>query len=295
VAERDGIRGRRVSSKNLSRLLRGFDLVALLLHTSQSRLPGRDAKSNHFYCVYLRLHLQSLGNHFNIHHNYHIILEAFACRVNMSPLATSGTAPLSSPPLQTHAITKNDSKGEKVLLIVGSDALPNGVRTIKTSIPRIARLSPRWVEAFNRGSKGRSYGVVKIRFPEDDAEAFNIIVMAAHDRFNALPQTLTLKGLVQLGRVAERYDLNHLLVGHIRAWLAPHRERVTQRGYEQWLYVAWQFGLENDFIALVNHLATRCKVDEEGRLLIPDTDQPLACQLPHGALGRSSTVITERS
>jgi hypothetical protein len=208
----------------------------------------------------------------------------------MSPFTTSGTASPSVPFAQTHAITKSDNNGEKVLLIVGSDVLPNGIRTIKTSIPRIARLGPRWIEAFNRGSKGRSYGAVKIRFPEDDAEALNIIVTAAHDRFSALPQTLTLEGLVQLARVAERYDLNHLLVGHLGSWLAPHRKHITQRGYEQWLYIAWQFGLENDFIALVEHFATRCKVDEEGQLLVPNSDQLLVCRLPHSALGKSSVT-----
>jgi hypothetical protein len=208
----------------------------------------------------------------------------------MPRLTISGIAPPSIPFDRTRAVTSDNNKGEKILLIVGRIASPNGVRVIETSNPQITRLGPRWIEVFNRRSRRESSKVVKIRFPEEDVEAMTIVVLAAHDRFDALPRTITLQGLVQLALVAERYDLNHLFVGHIGPWLAPHRERVAHRGYEKWLYVMWQFGLERDYLALTDHLAVVCEVDAEQQLLLPDTKKHIVCRLPNGALGKFITT-----
>jgi hypothetical protein len=183
-----------------------------------------------------------------------------------------------------------------MLLIVGSDKALNGQRTIETSNPHIARLSPRWTEAFMRGTQRRSTTVVKIRFPEDEAEAMSIVVSAAHDNLEALPSRLSLEELIQLALVAERYDLNHVLIGHIGPWLAPHRQRILQcgygQGYEQWLYVAWQFGLKKDYLKLADYFAVHCAVNLQEQLLIPNSDRPIAGHLPDNALCKFDTKDT---
>lgn len=42
-------------------------------------------------------------------------------------------------------------------------------------------------------------------------------------------------------------------------------------GYEQWLYVACQFGLVEEYLRLAKHLALNARVDDNGELLNPGT------------------------
>lgn len=108
--------------------------------------------------------------------------------------------------------------------------------------------------------------------------------------FTKLPQKLDFPELVRLAQVAARWECHALLAPFIDAWVAPWRARMFNPGYEQWLYIAHEFGYESEHLDLSRHLATRCSVDAQDRLLALDgTILESRGAFPFETLGRSST------
>ncbi|KAF1916932.1 hypothetical protein BDU57DRAFT_250426 [Ampelomyces quisqualis] len=101
----------------------------------------------------------------------------------------------------------------------------------------------------------------------------HIILSIAHLTTANIPQSIRLETAFFLARIAQRYDLNHLLIGYIDAWIRPHNNSITKIGCEQWLYIAWQFGLDVYYTKLANHLALHCQVDEHNALLKPGSEE----------------------
>jgi hypothetical protein len=116
----------------------------------------------------------------------------------------------------------------------------------------------------------------------------------AHVEFSKVPDKLDFKEIVRLAEVAERYGVNRLLVNNIDGWLAPYRDRLLEPGYEEWLFVAYQFGYESEYIELAKHLALRCRVTADGAwLFAPDANGdfgPLEGRFPGNTLGMSTYV-----
>jgi hypothetical protein len=101
-----------------------------------------------------------------------------------------------------------------------------------------------------------------------------------------LPKTLDFEQIVQLAIIAERYDLNHLLIGHVDSWLAPYHACLLKASFEEWLFVAWQFGLEDHYLTLANHLAMNCQVDENFAILELESKLPIIGHFPPNTLCR---------
>jgi hypothetical protein len=151
----------------------------------------------------------------------------------------------------------------------------------------IANLGDRWNEVIKQNTIHESlldFRVPHIVFQDDDPRALDLFLYIVHWNTRMLPQTLTLDELVHLAQLADRYDLNHILINYLDLWLAPHRERILEPGYEQWLYVAWQFGLEEDYLRLANHLTINCAVNAKGQLVPPTSKKPIQGIFPPNAL-----------
>jgi hypothetical protein len=149
----------------------------------------------------------------------------------------------------------------------------------------ISNLSARWSAALkkNKVRNPLHLTVPQYEFENVDPSAMALILYIAHLNTRCLPQTLSLVQIIQLAKLAEQYDLNHVLIGYLDLWLTPHRRRILERGYEQWLYVAWQFGLEGDYIRLANHLAIHSAVNREGELLYPGCSNRIRGTFPPNA------------
>jgi hypothetical protein len=118
----------------------------------------------------------------------------------------------------------------------------------------------------------------------------HIVLSIAHLTTTNIPRAIRLETAFHLARLAQRYDLNHLLIGHLDAWLRPHHKFVTEKGCEQWLYVTWQFGLDVYYTKLANHLALNCEVNEDNALLKPGSEEPFAAKdFPPRALCTSTS------
>jgi hypothetical protein len=191
---------------------------------------------------------------------------------------------------QTEYITTTSHKRDRMAIIVGMDNSSNGLRKFYVSRPHVGYLSDRWYQAIKRNTYRTSFRKRRItrtiHFADDDANAMRIFLYIAHAQPTKLPQRLSLDELVQLARVAQRYSLNHLVVGYLDNWIRPHRNRILDPEY-RWLYMAWQFGLDQDYRYLALHLAQNCPVNTEGRFVAPTTNCPITTLLPSHILGES--------
>ncbi|KAH8730447.1 hypothetical protein GQ44DRAFT_756355 [Phaeosphaeriaceae sp. PMI808] len=77
-----------------------------------------------------------------------------------------------------------------------------------------------------------------------------------------------------------------LYLAHVQTQKLPKNltldELILEPGYEQWLYVAWQFGLEDDYMSIANQLVMTCTLNEEGKILAPNTSYPISEKIPLG-------------
>jgi hypothetical protein len=216
--------------------------------------------------------------------------KAFACKAVTMSFRARFSNILPSNPYGKAPGTATNCGYEKMIIIVGNEDSPSGLRKVETSRPHIAHLSHRWAEAFIHKIVRHYVGLVHVIFPDDDANAMCLLLAIAHTDTANLPVRLSLDEIIRLAQVAERYDLNHLLVGYLEPWLAPHRQRITERGYEHWLYVAWQLGLEKDYLFLADYLAVNCAINEQKKLLIPSTDRLFIGHFPRNALRKFDAI-----
>lgn len=183
---------------------------------------------------------------------------------------------------------------DQIVVIAGTEESLNSLRKFIVSRPHMIALSPRWKEVVSRQSKlqakiirrpfwGRK-ATTHVVLPSDDAAAVRLVLCIAHLQYDKLPKKLDFQELVRLAEVAERYELNPILLPHVKPWLQHYISRLLEPGYEQWLYIAWQFGFEEEFLKLACHLALRCAVNDGGQLLIPTTDQVVEGRFPKGVL-----------
>lgn len=210
-------------------------------------------------------------------------------RGTQEPQALEGLLPVGR---STERFGKN--KGPKVLLLVGHDGLRSGFRQFLILESCIQNLGPRWQELLSNQSIARpkrffSKAPKTISLRDENVNAIRIILQIAHLQFNKLPKKLDFEEIVHLADVAARYDASTLLIAHIDTWLAPYRERLLHPGYEEWLFVAHQFGYEKEYLELAKHLAVHCRVDPSGVwLLAPESDDVVQGKFPIDTLGMLS-------
>lgn len=128
---------------------------------------------------------------------------------------------------------------------------------------------------------------VKILNLRDDyAPVIRVVLLLATHQYAKVPRSLDFHDVVQLADVARRYEVYSLLVEHVWRWLIPYVDTLTSRGYEEWLFVAYQFRLGYEYRRLARHLAMHCGVTACGaKLLAPGRDEVLEGPLLDGLLG----------
>jgi hypothetical protein len=178
--------------------------------------------------------------------------------------------------------------GKPMQLIIGHERNPGGRVVLTVSEPHMRNLSARWAELVARQkSKCRLQpsGTKKIRLREEDGRTMCIYMSIAHLQFQQLPDHLDFPEIVRLAEAAERFDMHHLLAAHIGRWVSPYRSKLMHKGYEEWLFVAYHFGYEDEYLNLAKYLAMNCRIGEGGVLLAPGKDDALTGLFPSRALG----------
>ncbi|ORY13640.1 hypothetical protein BCR34DRAFT_561868 [Clohesyomyces aquaticus] len=113
-----------------------------------------------------------------------------------------------------------------------------------------------------------------------------LVMKIAHLQFRDMMEcSLSYPQLVELAATSKRYDTNQILAPFLQRWCQVYRNRILSPGMEGWLYVACQFGLEEDYVLLARHLVLNCMVDKDGELRTPVGHQ-FHGRFPTGALDR---------
>ncbi|KAF2866174.1 hypothetical protein BDV95DRAFT_599183 [Massariosphaeria phaeospora] len=171
-------------------------------------------------------------------------------------------------------------------LIVGSEANGNGPCKFLVSADNVRLLSPVWAELVSKASMiVWRLGRRQIHLPDDDPDMMLLLMRVAHLKFNTVTLDLSFEQLLQLALICNRYECTEVLRPFHEKWSSLHREKILQPGFEQWMFVAYQFGYEEDYVRIANHLAMNCRVNPIGELLVPGSDtQKLEGHFPPNAL-----------
>jgi hypothetical protein len=107
----------------------------------------------------------------------------------------------------------------------------------------------------------------KLLLPNDSPDVMVQIMRIVHSKFNVVAQSLSFRQLVDLAVTSERYKMNQILIPFLPRWSMPYRQSILEPGKEEWLFVAYQFGYEEDYRLLAKHMAWNCRVDKLGYLV----------------------------
>lgn len=181
-----------------------------------------------------------------------------------------------------------------LVLIVSREDSPTGLVHFFVDRSHVVELSQTWREIVERWSSRNLLGSITttpIVLPDDDADTMRLIMWIVHRQFHRLPLGLTVDELVRLGKAVGRYNVRPILITHLQKWLARYRRPDKFRpGHEEWLYVAFQFGLEKDYIDVADYLVLSCQINEENRLLTTRGPIPWGT-FPPLALRQSSHLL----
>jgi hypothetical protein len=188
--------------------------------------------------------------------------------------------------------------GEKLALIVGEDESTQ--ITIIVSPDVVRNLSKKWEALVDKSkqrikskpwrpsslSRKHAKESIQITLPNADPVMMLQVMKIAHYDFNGLFAALTFQQTLATALISYNFQTNRLLIPFLANWAASHKNNVLQAGYEEWLFIAWQFGFEDDYLKLSKHLAIHCQVDNDGQLLNLVGDKILIGHFPEDALGK---------
>jgi hypothetical protein len=218
---------------------------------------------------------------------------------------TEPTPPPTPPPIDTEEIAKlfEDCQfyqfrenGDKLTLIVGEDERTQV--TIIASPDVVYNLSKKWETLVDESkqrikskpwpsSLSRKHAKERrqIILPNFDPIMMVQVMKIAHYDFNGLFTMLNFQQMLATALISYNFQTNRLLIPFLANWAVFHKEKILQPGYEEWLFISWQFGFEDDYLKLSKHLAIHCQVDDDGQLLNLAGDKILIGHFPKHALG----------
>lgn len=80
-----------------------------------------------------------------------------------------------------------------------------------------------------------------VLFPEDDAQALQIVLYIAHLQFHSIPETLSFTQLLNLAIICDKYDTARLILPWFHKWETSLRNSALEQGHECSLLIAWVF------------------------------------------------------
>ncbi|KAF2497605.1 hypothetical protein BU16DRAFT_319275 [Lophium mytilinum] len=155
-------------------------------------------------------------------------------------------------------------------LIVG----PLG-QSIHVSRGALRLASPVWNTMFS--DQWAESSKKEVQFPDDDPEALLIVLGIAHLRFKERPKVLLYRQLVELAVICDKYDTVAVIRPFLQEWIG-YEEMKVGPGTEEWIFVAWTFGIRDKFVNGVQDLVRNTLADAQECLVWPE--QHVTLRLP---------------
>lgn len=122
------------------------------------------------------------------------------------------------------------------MLISGRKGLRVCSRALARASPVFkALLSP----CFKEGTELKTDGVVRVDLPEDAYEALRTVCLGLHFCHDQIKFDIPLKDLVDVARLADKYDLGRALRPVTELWITKHLEGVADTDYRMLLTAAY--------------------------------------------------------
>jgi hypothetical protein len=165
-------------------------------------------------------------------------------------------------------ITPRSNSEGNLILRVGLDKNNLTAKSFLVSLHVLRLVSPVWEKLLDGFIAPRIDGK-GVRFPNDDAEAFEIALLIAHNQFHRLPKKLDLHTLAQLAILAAKYKLVPMLTPFVTSWTnalpLPHQSPWWK--YDHQFLVAHVFGDRTDAQAALKELVMHTTLDSNGALI----------------------------
>ncbi|KAE9984517.1 hypothetical protein BLS_002219 [Venturia inaequalis] len=136
---------------------------------------------------------------------------------------------------------------------VGEDEHRQPVRSFKVLASTMRMHSPAWDAMLRPDGSFAENGSNDVRFPADDADAFEVVLNVLHGHVDMVPNAFTLEALHNLAKICDEY----FVVAPIRPIISNERlpagpnpqleERYRVPLHDAWLTICWVFGLEEQF------------------------------------------------
>jgi hypothetical protein len=94
----------------------------------------------------------------------------------------------------------------------------------------------------------------ELSLTDDYPRALMIVLLALHCRSGMVPVDLTFRNLVELAVVCDKYDCREELLPWVDIWAAAWKPRILTSGFEEWLFIAWVFGIKKGFEELLKDI-----------------------------------------
>lgn len=144
---------------------------------------------------------------------------------------------------------------------------------MKVSSKAMSMASPVWRAMLDPKGRFRESqpGNDEIDFPDDDAEALLILLLAAHLRFQDVPQELYYEQLLKICVACDKYDCVSLVRPWISRWQARQIHHAGQDYYEDWIFIAWTVGDQETFERIGRRFVKTCRTgsNDPGRCTTP--------------------------
>jgi len=101
-----------------------------------------------------------------------------------------------------------------------------------------------------------------------DPTVLTVVFHALHGQVEKLPVDIQFPHLVELARVCEEYQCTSTLLPLCQKWIEQWRWAIKEPGYEDWLYIAWDFCLDDIFQTLSRKFSTGAFPEGTGRKLV---------------------------
>ena len=112
----------------------------------------------------------------------------------------------------------------------------------------------------------------ELSLEDDYPYALTVVLLALHCRDEMVPVNPALKNLVELAIVCDKYDCRGGVLSWVDTWTAAWGPRggtlpwveksgLLESGYEEWLFVAWVFGIKDGFDKLSRKIILESYID----------------------------------
>jgi hypothetical protein len=152
-----------------------------------------------------------------------------------------------------------DDRGDKRLLVDNTILVVSSKTMSLISDPFKAMLGP--TGAFSEAQPGNDE---PIPLPEDNLDALTILLWIAHLHFNKVPARLEFEELVAVAVLTDKYQATQMVSPWLSGWVGNLRGTVCEDGYEEWLWIAWEFGLADIFKDVANKLFWESRTNANG-------------------------------